>query len=150
MFNDLIRLFANPDADHNLDGDDARTAVAALLVAAARADDTYDAEEAAAITRVLSRHFSIDTQAAEQLKRDGEAAFEQAADIVRFTRAIKRVVPVEERVRVIEAIWEVAYSDGARDDEENAIVRKLCGLLYVEDRDAGLARQRVQARLGLS
>ena len=50
---------------------------------------------------------------------------------------------------MIEAVWEIAYADGTRDHDENALVRRLCGLLYVPDREAGLARQRVQRRLGI-
>ncbi|MBY8974773.1 TerB family tellurite resistance protein [Rhodobacteraceae bacterium NNCM2] len=149
MLHDLVRFFSNPVADHQLPEEAAQIAVAALLVAAARADDEYDVEEMNAITRVLGKYYSIEKPAAERLRVDGESAYEKAPDIVRFTRAIKHVVPIEERVKVIEAIWEVAYADGARDHTESALVRKLCGLLYVEDRDAGLARQRVKARLGL-
>lgn len=148
MINTLIQLFTNPEADADLPEDAGREAVAALLVAAASADGVYDAVEAATITRVLAGHFSLDAIAAEALRGDGEIAYREANDLVRFTRAIKRVVPHKERVDLIEAIWEVAYSDGARDHTESALVRKLCGLLYVEDRDAGLARQRVKARLG--
>ncbi|MEM7238442.1 MAG: TerB family tellurite resistance protein [Pseudomonadota bacterium] len=150
MINTLIQLFSNPEADVELPEDAGREAVAALLVAAARADGVYDKDEARTISRILENHFSLDAPAADALRNDGELAFAEAADLVRFTRAIKRVVPHEERVRIIEAIWEVAYSDGARDHTESALVRKLCGLLYVEDRDAGLARYRVKTRLGLS
>lgn len=149
MINALIELFSNPEADVELPEDAGREAVAALLVAAARADGVYDPEEAKAVTRCLESHFGLDTPAAEALRNDGEIAYAEAADLVRFTRAIKRVVPYEERIRVIEAIWEVAYSDGTQDYTESALVRKLCGLLYVEDREAGLARQRVRTRLGI-
>ncbi|MEM0923023.1 MAG: TerB family tellurite resistance protein, partial [Pseudomonadota bacterium] len=125
----------------------AREAVAALLVSAARADGIYDSGEAAAITDVLARHYGIDDAAAENLRLAGEEAEAAANDLVRFTRAVKQAVPHAERVAVIEAVWEIAYADGDRDHRESALVRKLCGLLYVEDRDAGLARQRVETRL---
>ncbi|MEM9097130.1 MAG: TerB family tellurite resistance protein [Pseudomonadota bacterium] len=150
MINELIQLFRNPEAELDLSEDAGREAVAALLVAAAKADGVYEPEEARAIAEILSRHYALDAAAAEALLNEGELAFAEAADLVRFTRAIKRVVPHEERIAVIEAIWEVAFADGASDHTESALVRKLCGLLYVEDRDAGLARQRVKARLGLS
>ncbi|MEM7507547.1 MAG: TerB family tellurite resistance protein [Pseudomonadota bacterium] len=149
MLDALKALFRDPEAEIDLPEDAGREAVAALLVTAARADGVYDPEEAKAITGVLSRHYGLDTASAEALRKTGEEAEAQAMDLVRFTRAIKRVVPHAERVAVIEAIWEVAYADGGRDHEESALVRKLCGLLYVEDREAGLARQRVKARLGL-
>lgn len=149
MLDALKALFRNPEAEIDLPDEAGREAVAALLVAAARADGVYDPEEATAITDVLGRHYALDRHEAVRLRETGEEAEAEAMDLVRFTRAIKRVVPHEERVAVIEAIWEVAYADGGRDHEESALVRKLCGLLYVEDREAGLARQRVEARLGL-
>ena len=45
-------------------------------------------------------------------------------------------------------LWEVAYADGVLDPEEDAMIRKIAGLIYVEDRDRMLARQRVLARRG--
>ena len=56
--------------------------------------------------------------------------------------------PARVTVGVIEAVWEVVYADGVREMHESALIRKLCGLLHLEDRDVGLARQRVVARLG--
>ena len=149
MITSLMELFTRPEADADLPEAAGREAVAALLVAAAKADGLYDEEEAATISVILRRLYELDELSGDALKQEGEIAFAGAADLVRFTRAIKRVVPYEERIRIIEAIWEVAYADGSRDHSESALVRKLCGLLYVEDREAGLARQRVKARLGL-
>ena len=83
------------------------------------------------------------------LRAEGEAAQAEAIDLVRFTRAVKAAVPDEERVGVIEAVWEVVYADGVREMHESALIRMLCGLLHIEDREAGLARQRVAARLGI-
>ncbi|MEM8792948.1 MAG: TerB family tellurite resistance protein [Pseudomonadota bacterium] len=149
MINNLILLFKNPEADVDLPEEAGREAVSALLVAAAKADGVYEPAEATTITEILGRHYGLPPAEAEALRNEGELSYAEAADLVRFTRAIKRVVPHEERIAVIEAIWEVAFADGSSDHTESALVRKLCGLLYVEDRDAGVARQRVKARLGI-
>ncbi|MEM6678163.1 MAG: TerB family tellurite resistance protein [Pseudomonadota bacterium] len=132
-----------------LDGRDARDAMAVVLVHAARADGVYDASEQADIDAILARRYALDAAAAAALRAEAEAAEENAAGLQRFTSALKSAVPFEERIGIVEAVWEVAYADGTRSAEESALVRKLCGLLYVEDRDAGLARQRVAARLGI-
>ncbi len=128
---------------------DERTALAALLVEAAHADGTYDAEESARIARVLATRYDLSAAEAAALRAEGEAALAEALDLVRFTRVVKKAVPHEERVRVIEAVWEVVYADGVREMHESALIRKLCGLLHIADREAGLARQRVAARLGI-
>jgi uncharacterized tellurite resistance protein B-like protein len=127
---------------------DERTALAALLVEAAHADGTYDGEERARIARVLAARFGLSASEAAALRADGEVAQAAAVDLVRFTRAVKDAVAHEDRVAVIEAVWEVIYADGVREMHESALIRKLCGLLHVEDREAALARQRVVARLG--
>ena len=128
---------------------DERAALAAILVEAAHADGNYDAQEAERIGRVLATRFGLSADAAAILRAEGEVAQAQALDLVQFTRAVKKAVPHEARVGVIEAVWEVVYADGVREMHESALIRKLCGLLHIEDRDAGLARQRVAARLGI-
>jgi uncharacterized tellurite resistance protein B-like protein len=147
MLQKLLALFADPnDGSIDLSAEEGREAVAAILVEAARADDDYEQVEREHIDRILATRYGLDGAQAAELRAVGEAAQARATDLVRFTQAVKRAVPHEDRVSVIEAVWEIAYADGDRDHAESALVRRLCGLLYVEDRDAGLARQRVEAR----
>lgn len=150
MLDRLARFLTGAEEGREVDTGDARAAIAAVLVHAARSDGSYDDDERDWIDRILAARFGLDRAAASALRAEAETAEEGAAGLVRFTRAIKQAVPHDERVGVIEAVWEIAYADGERSHEEAALVRKLCGLLYVEDRDAGLARQRVEARLGLA
>jgi len=146
---DLFRRLAGRTGAEPPAKADERTALAALLVEAAHADGSYDADESARIARVLAARYGLSAAAAADLRGAGEAALAQALDLVRFTRVVKNAVPHAERVGVIEAVWEVVYADGVREMHESALIRKLCGLLHIEDREAGLARQRVAARLGI-
>lgn len=120
-----------------------RVALTALLVEAAHADGVYLEAERAMIDRILAERFALDPDAVAALRAKGEEAQAEAVDLVGFTRVVKDAVPFEERIEVIEAVWRVVYADEDRDAEEGALIRKLAGLLYVPDRDAGLARQRV-------
>ncbi|PKQ01791.1 MAG: TerB family tellurite resistance protein, partial [Alphaproteobacteria bacterium HGW-Alphaproteobacteria-12] len=61
-----------------------------------------------------------------------------------------RAYSEEERVGVIEKMWEVVYADGVLDDYEANLLRRVAGLIYVPDRESGQARQRVIARLGIT
>ena len=144
---DLFKRLVDRPADTPVAAQDARAAVAALLVEAAHADGSYEAAERDRILRVLRSRYAIGAADAEALCREGEAAHDAAVDLVRFTRAVKDAVPHEDRLGVLEAVWEVIYADGHRDHHESALVRKLCGLLHVEDREAGLVRQRVARRM---
>lgn len=145
MFADFLRRLAAPAPDP-LPEDDARLALAALLVRLAKADGEYAVAEIARIDKVLAARFGLDQVAAAKLRARAEAVEHDAPDTVRFTRAIKDAVPYEERAGVIEALWEVALADGARDYEEDALLRLVAPMLGVTDQDSALARQRVESR----
>ena len=125
---------------------DARLALAALLVRLARADGHYAGPEVARIDAVLRARFGLGPFDAASLRGQAETLEEEAPDTVRFTRAIKEHVPYEERLGVIEALWEVALADGKRDTDEDSLMRLVAPMLGVEDADSALARQRVEAR----
>jgi len=143
MIADLLRRLTAPDPQP-LPYDDARLALAALLVRIARADGDYAAIEQAQIDRVLAHRYGLDTAATRALRAEAEALEVEAPDTVRFTRAIKDCVPYEDRVHVIEALWFIVLADGARDHEEDALMRMVAPMLGVNDRDSNLARKRVE------
>ncbi len=125
---------------------DERLALAALLVRLARADGVYDPAEIARIDKVLAARFALPTGEAAALRRRAEALESEATDTVRFTRKIKDMVPLEQRIAIIETLWEIALADSALDDEEAGLMRLVASLLGINDRDSALARQRVRAR----
>ncbi|WP_417674665.1 TerB family tellurite resistance protein [Pseudodonghicola sp.] len=141
MFQDFLSRLIQPAPDPLNDGD-ARLALAALLVRVARADDDYAEAERDRIDRIVAARYGLSPFEVTHLRRQAEELEEQAPDTVRFTRAIKEAVPYEDRRAVIEAAWSVALADGARDDEEDALLRLVSNLLGVNDRDSALARQK--------
>ncbi len=80
----------------------------------------------------------------------GERAADRAAELFHFTRVINERLSYEQRIELIEMLWEVAYADGALDAYEDSLLRRVGGLIYIPDRERGLARQRVLERLGLA
>ena len=120
----------------------AAEAMAALMVRIAKSDDEYSAAEIARIDAVLGLLYKLTADQAANLRQTAEALEAEAPDTVRFTRAIKEEVPYEERFNVVRALWQVVLADGARDAEEDALMRLLASLLGVNDRDSALARQR--------
>jgi uncharacterized tellurite resistance protein B-like protein len=152
MFARLKRLLADPSADQRRAAhsfEEKQLAAAALMVEAARLDDAFDAAERAKIKGLLQRHFSLSDAEADDLLAEGERASEGSVEWQGFTRAIKDGFAPEERVELIEMLWEVAYADGVLHDYEASLIRRITGLLYVPDRESGEARKRVRARLGL-
>ncbi|MEC9433136.1 MAG: TerB family tellurite resistance protein [Pseudomonadota bacterium] len=143
MLRSLLALLAAPDPAP-LPQDAARLALAALMVRAARADGDYEARERAVILSALAARHGLGAAEAEALTAEAEQVEAEAPDTVRFTRALKHAVPIEDRAALLEAIWSVALADGRRDPEEDAFLRQLAPLLGVEDRDSALARRRAE------
>ena len=147
MFDKLMARFKKPAAAPAPGADDElHLAVAALLVEAACADEAYDAREKVIIDRTLAARFSLDAAAAAALRVRAETAQAGAVDIQRFTRVAK-AMSGEEKIGLLESLWEIILSDDARDPFEDALMRRICGLIYVDDQESGSARTRVEARL---
>ncbi|SHI78407.1 Uncharacterized conserved protein, tellurite resistance protein B (TerB) family [Shimia gijangensis] len=126
--------------------DDARLALTALLVRIARADGDYDQAEATQIDKVNLQRYGLSPFEAAALRKEAEIVEQDAPDTVRFTRVIKDAVPHDDRIGVIEALWQVVMADGVREAEEDAVVRLAANLLGINDRDSALARQRVSSK----
>lgn len=121
---------------------DARLALAALMVRLARSDGQYTDIEIAQIDRVLAALHGLSPFASAGLRTQAEVLEAEAPDTVRFTRAIKAATEQEDRVSLLQALWSVALSDGARDAEEDRLLRLVTNLLGLTDVDSALARQR--------
>jgi uncharacterized tellurite resistance protein B-like protein len=117
-------------------------AVAALLIEAARMDDQFATAERGTIERLLTERFDLSPEALHDLMQSAEAAVRQSTQFFPFTRQIVQRISHEDRAHILEMMWEVAYADGVLDPHEDALLRRIAGLIHVEDRERGLARQR--------
>ncbi len=145
------QLFSGASAQASAgNGERHQIAAAALLIEAALLDDEYGERERETIRRVLMDHFNLEDVEAREVLAEAQAAQQDAVQLYGFTKEIKDGLAPEERVRVIEMLWEVAYADGSLHDYEAHLVRRVAGLIYVSDQERGDARKRVLSRLGLS
>jgi uncharacterized tellurite resistance protein B-like protein len=124
-------------------------AAAALMTEAAMMDGAMAEAERQTIERLLRERFGLSEAAATALRERAGAEQEQSSQLFPFTQVIVDTMPPEQRVEIIEMLWQVAYTDGHLHDYEAALVRRVCGLLYVSDLESGLARKRAMHRLGL-
>lgn len=147
MFASLLRALGAPHPAP-LTAPDAELALAALLVRLAKSDNHYDEAEQIRIEHVLAVRRGLGHPEARDLREQAEVVEAQAPDTVRFTRALKDKIAYEDRIGVVEALWEVALADGTREPHEDALIRLASSLLGVNDRDSALARQRVAEELG--
>ncbi len=131
---------AGEDADFHF-------AVAVLLVEAARMDARIDSSERRTIAALLARRYGFEVAEAGALVARAEVEAERSSQLFGFTHRVNGRLSQEERIGLIEMLWEVAYADGALHHYEANLMRRLAGLLHVPDADSGAARQRVLARL---
>lgn len=147
MFKKIASMFSNEKAATTEPvAPDNHLAVAALLVEAARIDETYTDEESQIIDQALAKKFSLPQEEASALRTRGEEAQEKAVDIHRFSKIAKQM-PTDEKIELIETMWTIVLSDGDRDTYEDTLIRRICGLIYVDDRSSGEARQRAEVTL---
>lgn len=124
----------------------AEIAVAALLVEAALVDGVYVNIESDMIAEILLESFDFDADKADAVLAQAETLAEEAVGSHQFTKHAKKLA-LQDRVKVIEAIYRVVLADGERSDEEEAYVRQVAGLLYVDDVSRAEARRRAEARV---
>ena len=137
---------AGPAADREMET--LQRAVAALLVEAARLDGRFGAAERSRIAALLSRRFSLADGHVQTLIEAATRMSEESVDNYGFTQRISRQFDHDDKVGIVEMLWDVAYADGTLHDYEGNLLRRVAGLLYVTDQESGAARKRVVDRMG--
>lgn len=127
-----------------------KIAAAALMVEAAQLDDSFDARERDKIRELVTERFELAPEEGDSLIEVAEARVAESSQLHGFTRVVKSAFTPEERIELLEMLWEVVYADGKLHHYEANLMRRLTGLLQVSDRDAGAARKRVRERLDFS
>ena len=95
----------------------------------------------------MASRFGLKHSEVVHLIKAAEEGAVQATDLFHFTRIVVENFTEAERIGVIEMLWEVAYSDTVLTGDEDALIRRVAGLIYVSDRDRGEAKQRVMREL---
>ena len=120
--------------------------ISALLIHAAKIDDNYTDVEKEIIKKALISLNAITPNEAEELLQKAEKMEQESNQIVAFTREIKKN-SMEFRLKIIEILWKIVYSDGSSDSFESNLIRRVCGLLYISDRDSGTIKLKVKNSL---
>ena len=117
--------------------------IAALLIHAAKMDENYTDVEKKIIKKALININNISSDQADSFITLAEKKENESNQIVEFTREIKKY-SMEYRLKIIEVIWEIVYSDGISDSYETSLIRRICGLLYISDKENGVIKTKVQ------
>jgi len=116
--------------------------IAALLIHAAKIDDKFTEIEKKIIKKAIINLFKLTEVQAEEILKKAESKDRESNQIVEFTKEIKNN-SMEFRLKIIEILWKIVYSDGTKDDFESNLIRRVCGLLYVSDKDSGIIKSKI-------
>ena len=117
--------------------------IIALLIHAAKIDENYTEDEKKIIKKTIMELNKISSNQADELLKLAEKKDEESNQIVEFTKEIKKY-PMEFKLKIIEIIWKIVYSDGTSDNYESNLIRRICGLLYISDKDNGIIKTNVK------
>ena len=138
----MINLFKNKSKNDNKDF---LSKVASLLIHAAKIDEIYTDEEEEIIKKTLiklgAENFDIDRIISEAILNE-----ENSNQILDFTREIKNISE-SDKIQIIEALWEIIYSNEKADMYETNLMRRLAGLLYIDNKVMGDIKERVKGEL---
>ena len=117
--------------------------IIALLIHAAKIDENYTKNEKTIIKKVIMDLNKVDSNLADELFELAEKKEKESNQIIEFTKEIKKY-SMEFRLKIIEIIWKIVYSDGTSDNYESNLIRRICGLLYISDKDNGIIKMKVK------
>jgi uncharacterized tellurite resistance protein B-like protein len=148
MLDALARLFepraAGPgteDRDRGL-----RLCTAALFFEVVRADGAVADEERRALRSAIASTFDLSAPDVEALAREAEETSREAASLYELTQRVDQALPPEDKKRIVELLWWLAFADDHKDPIEEHLVRKVAGLLHVPHADFIDAKIRARGR----
>ena len=147
MWNKLKDIFS-PKAYE--EGITSNSAIAAILVRAAKTDNEYTESEKKLIDHLLANNLNISQENARLLRLQGQELEMEINDNVQLTRIIKQDIPYEDRHQLIEQLWSIVLDDNNRTPEENKLMRVLTHLLGISDVNSAKARSKVLNKKNLS
>ncbi|MGR8929551.1 MAG: tellurite resistance TerB family protein [Gammaproteobacteria bacterium] len=143
FFEQHIALPAPADSNE----ENLQIACAALLIEMMHMDDQVQTEEQESIVSRLQSLFSLTEEQTTDLIELAEQQRTAATDYFQFTHLINREFTTEQKLKLIESLWRVAFADGDLSMYEEYLVRKICDLLHVSHTDFVILRNRVKSEL---
>ena len=119
-------------------------AVACLLIHSARIDENYTDKEKKIIKDAIVEMGS-GTEEIDKIMQDAELKEKDSNQILDFTREIKNINEEDKKI-IIEALWDIIYSDEDADMYETNLMRRLSGLLYLDPKVVGEIKEKIRQK----
>ena len=143
MFDKLKNIFDKKIEEENEQFDTVQIAISTLMIQTAVYDGVFDEQEKSEILELIKRYFNFNNDQKESLFKIAMKVNDDSNDMQQFTRVLNDSLSEEEKLNIIEMLWKIIISDGHIDDYENALIRKISGLLYISDRDVGKIKKKL-------
>ena len=118
------------------------TKVCALLIHAAKIDENYTDKEEEIIKKTLNE-LGIEDEKISKTIEEAKIIEENSNQILDFTREVKGL-PEQDKIKIVEALWSIIYSNKDADLYETNLMRRLAGLLYIDNKTMGDIKERVR------
>ncbi|MDC3143434.1 TerB family tellurite resistance protein [Pelagibacteraceae bacterium] len=137
MFDKLKTFFDDKTNISEVNFKPEQVATVSLLISTAKYDGAFDEAERDEIMSLIKNYFSLSSDDSNELFKAAEIIEDEANDLQQFTRTLNLILNDDEKLKIIELIWKIVMADGVIDSYEENLVRRLSGLLYLQDKDIG-------------
>jgi len=142
----MISFFKNNDKGESvINNDKSYSNIAALLIHVAKIDEKYEDKEKEIIKKTLIELGAASSNI-DKLISDASDIEKNSNQILDFTREVKNA-PESDKIRIIESLWRIIYSDNNADMYETNLMRRLAGLLYIDAKMMGDLKEKIKFEL---
>ena len=118
------------------------TKVCALLIHAAKIDENYTDKEEKIIKKTL-KELGVEDANISKTIEDAKIIEENSNQILDFTREVKNLSE-KDKIKILESLWAIIYSNKEADIYETNLMRRLAGLLYIDNKTMGDIKERIK------
>ena len=140
----MISLFKKKEK-YELDDNKSYSKIAALLIHTAKIDESYDEKEKDIIKKTLIE-LGAERTNIDKLIAEANIIEENSNQILDFTKEVKNA-PESDKIKIIESLWRIIYSDDSADMYETNLMRRLAGLLYIDAKIMGDLKEKIKLEL---
>ena len=140
----MINFFKNKEKNE-VNDNYSYSKLAALLIHTAKIDEAYDEKEKDIIKKTLIE-LGAESSKIDKLISEASIIEENSNQILDFTKEIKSA-PESDKIRIIESLWRIIYSDNNADMYETNLMRRLAGLLYIGAKIMGDLKEKIKKEL---
>ncbi len=116
----------------------------ALMIHAAKIDENYTNKEREIIKKTISSLSNVGEDI-DKIITEAENIEKESNQILDFTREVKNFKE-DDKIKIVEALWSIVYSDNQSDNYEANLMRRLTGLLYIDNKIVGDIKERIRSK----